>query len=97
MTSEQHDLIIKLREQVRALIAKYEHQKKEKQLLFDENSELKHKLSVKEKECESINKKYDTLKLAKVFTGEDGETHEAKVKVNKIVREIDKCIALLNK
>ena len=97
MTEEQHDLIIRLREKIRNLISLYEKTKEEKQLLKKENSELKNKLTVKEKEYEIIENKYNTLKLAKVISGDDGESHEAKVKVNRIVREIDKCIALLNK
>jgi len=41
--------------------------------------------------------KFDNLKLAKVIASSDESTHDAKIKVNRIVREIDKCIALLNR
>ena len=96
MTEEQHDLIVRLRERMRSLISLYEKTKSDKELLVKENDELKNKLAIKEKDYDILDKKYNTLKLAKVITGDDGESHEAKVKVNKIVREIDKCIALLN-
>ena len=97
MTEEQHDIIIKLRDKVRTLINLYEKTKKEKLSLQEDNSELLSNLSVKQKEIENLEKKYNTLKLAKAMSGDSEESHEAKVKVNKIVREIDKCIALLNK
>jgi len=97
MTEEQHDLVIKLREKIRRLITLYEKEKEVSADLRKECDELKNRISVKNKEYEIIDKKYDTLKLAKVISGGNGETHEAKIKVNKIVREIDKCIALLNK
>lgn len=37
-----------------------------------------------------------TIKIAKSLTGAEDST-EAKLKINALVREIDKCIALLNK
>jgi hypothetical protein len=37
------------------------------------------------------------LKLAKAIALTDDTSHDAKIKVNRIVREIDKCIALLNR
>ena len=51
----------------------------------------------KEKEYEQLEKKYESLKLAKVIAASAGEAHDAKIKLNRIVREIDKCISLLNK
>ena len=97
MTEEQHDLVIKLREQVRTLISLYEKAKSDLKKSKEEKVELVEKIKINEKEYETLEKKYNTLKLAKVINGENGEAHEAKAKVNKIVREIDKCIALLNK
>ena len=35
--------------------------------------------------------------MTKAFIDAAGSNHDAKIKVNRIVREIDKCIALLNK
>lgn len=47
---------------------------------------------------EELEQKYKVLKLAKSIEG--GETEQGKdlkLKINEMVREIDKCIALLNK
>ena len=46
---------------------------------------------------EELIKKQEELKFAKSLLGADDDSHEAKLKINRIVREIDKCIALLNK
>ena len=35
--------------------------------------------------------------IAKALIGSEEDSHEAKQKINRIVREIDKCIALLNR
>jgi hypothetical protein len=37
------------------------------------------------------------LKLAKTVAGSDEKTLDIKAKINDFVREIDKCIAILNK
>lgn len=46
---------------------------------------------------EEILEKYEHLKMARSLTGNDNEAHEAKIKINRIVREIDQCIAMLNR
>jgi len=46
------------------------------------------------KELEEKNK---ILKAVKTLSGNNENTHEVKLKINELVREIDKCIALLNK
>ena len=51
-----------------------------------------------ESKLEEIGNRYETLKIAKVLSSVPGEdVHETKIQVNRIVREIDKCIALLNR
>ena len=97
MTEEQHELLIRLREKIRMLTSLYEKEKSDKDLREEEVNELNNKIEVKNREYELLDKKYNTLKLAKAISEGNGESHEAKVKVNKIVREIDKCIALLNR
>lgn len=54
---------------------------------------------LKEKEFENaeLNEKYRVLKMAKSLEGASGENRDVKLKINEMVREIDKCIALLNR
>lgn len=69
-----------------------------------ENRSLKQVVLEKE-ECirnlrlqnEEAEKKYELLKMAGSIIGVDNDAHEAKIKINKIVREIDQCIAMLNR
>ena len=49
------------------------------------------------KENEELKLKYNNVELAKAITDASGNNHDAKIKMNRIVREIEKCIALLNK
>jgi len=38
----------------------------------------------------------ETLKLAKAYQNGDGGDKESRLKINEMVKEIDRCIALLN-
>ena len=80
-----------------------------RQLMFlcvnheEEIAELKKKLEAKEtmiqdltKERDEIYTKYRNLKTARAFAQNSSDTKEEKSRLNKLVREIDKCIALLN-
>ncbi len=61
------------------------------------NKELEDKLRKQEEEINELKQQNNMLKLAKAFTAESEESQDAKLQINKIVREIDKCIALLNR
>lgn len=43
-----------------------------------------------------LNTKYENVLTAKVVSAEEGEMKNAKMRLSKLVREVDKCIALLN-
>ena len=43
-----------------------------------------------------LNIKYDNVLMAKVVSADEGEIKKAKMRLSKLVREVDKCIALLN-
>jgi len=97
MNNLEDDSITGLQEKIRRVIELYTRSKEELNSLIAENKELKIKLHKAEKEIVDINKKYDTLKIAKSMLISGDDKHDAKIRVNKMVREIDKCIALLNR
>jgi cell division septum initiation protein DivIVA len=68
-----------------------------------ENHDLKQQLEAKEQQiakitetCKSLQKDYTNLKIAKIISTEDSDMKKTKLRLSLIVREIDKCIALLN-
>jgi predicted RNase H-like nuclease (RuvC/YqgF family) len=71
--------------------------------LKQENADLKSLLagqkalneSLTEKN-EQLKNKYDNLKMAKIISVRQNDFSEAKKRLSNLVREIDKCIALLN-
>ncbi|MFW6103730.1 MAG: hypothetical protein ACOC59_01555 [Bacteroidota bacterium] len=85
-----------LKVKVRKLVDLYENSKYHNVRLQEENENLKKELKKKESEIASFEEKYSNMKLAKSLASAESP-HDAKIKINRMVREIDKCIALLNK
>ncbi len=94
---ESNVLIGNLKDRFNSLVFLYEKSQADKKLISEENFILKERLKKQESSYEELKKKHETISLAKAFTTSGEDTHEAKIKVNKIVREIDNCIALLNR
>lgn len=68
-----------------------------------ENRELKEKLAASQQELETnkktikeLTEKLEILQLTNAFKGSSQDIKEAKQRIARIVREIDKCISLLN-
>ena len=75
----------------------------EYQQLKQKNEELKEVIRKKDETIEeiqsnykSLDTKYANLKLAKIISINDSEAKDTKQRLSKLVREVDKCIALLN-
>ena len=96
MNADQIEILGTLRSQVKAIMSALEKEKNRNEKLESENQNLKAKYDQQAKEFEELEHKYNNLKLAKAML-DGGDGHDARIKVNRIVREIDKCIALLNR
>ncbi|WP_461629770.1 hypothetical protein [Labilibaculum euxinus] len=97
MDQEPNEVLNSLKGQISELILLYRKSKQEKESLIHEKLELMEKVEILKREREELDHQYNTLKLAKTFAANSDDSQEAKVKINRIVREIDKCIALLNR
>ena len=60
--------------------------------LFQKEAELK----LAKNTIEELNTKCDKLLTARVVSVNEGEMKSARMRLSKLVREVDKCIALLN-
>jgi ATP:corrinoid adenosyltransferase len=97
MINDKEELINTLQNNIDRLKNLYEQKKVACSILDEKNAKLSGRLNEKEEAYNSLEAKFNTLKMAKVLTGSKEENLEAKVKVSNLVREIDKCIALLNR
>jgi len=97
MNVEQLQIINDLKTSLNLLIAKLDKEKADQEKLRITNQELQKKINRQEARINELEQKFSNLKISKSLVAESGSVHEAKIKVNRIVREIDKCIALLNR
>ncbi len=94
---ETPQLIGGFKEKFEKFVYLYKELKDENKLIKSENEDLKSKLSESEEQIIELKHRLETNDLAKTFIASGDNSKEAKVKINRIVREIDNCIALLNR
>ena len=97
MDHEQDEIVKALKEKIKIIISFIDQVREEKDSLKQEIVDLNNRIKQKEIELNELENRYTNLKIAKSIVAADDDIHDARIKVNKIVREIDKCIALLNK
>jgi len=54
-------------------------------------------LQAREEQMKELEIKYERIKLSGALLGEGENALEAKKKITELVREIDRCVALLNR
>ncbi|NVJ88382.1 MAG: hypothetical protein HWD82_02955 [Flavobacteriaceae bacterium] len=84
-----------LENKLQNLLSNYEFLKKENEILLQNNTALQQKLLEKQQELSDQQKEYDLLKVAKTIDGSSTNTKDTKLKINALIREIDKCIIQL--
>lgn len=97
MSSEGYEELKLLNRRIDELINNYNNLKTEYENLKTGNERLKATLQERETEMKELEKKYDRVKLTGAILGDGENAIEAKRKINELVREIDRCIALLNR
>ena len=89
-------LLEALRQNITRLIALYEGEKQRAGELSAKLSAAEEQNEAYRKQITDLNRKIDNMKLAGAFVPEGGNA-AAKERIEKLIREIDKCIKLLEK
>jgi predicted nucleic acid-binding Zn-ribbon protein len=97
MSGQGYDELIILNRKLDELLSRYNSLKSEVANLKSGNELLKAKLNDRDEKLKELEIKYDRIKLTGALLGEGGNALEAKRKITELVREIDKCVALLNR
>jgi hypothetical protein len=84
-----------LEDRLENLLSNYEFLKSENDVLLKNTNKLQFKLLEKEQLLATQKKEYDLLKIAKTINGSSTNTKDTKLKINALIREIDKCIIQL--
>lgn len=95
MTARQDAVINELKFKVEKLIKLYTTSLEINKKLEVRIEELTSQLNELKGENKNLNEELKNQKVATAISGGDGSYH-AKLRINQLVREIDKCIALLN-
>jgi hypothetical protein len=85
-----------LEDKLQNLLANYEFLLKENEVLLQNVLNLQRQLLEKEQLLEQQKEKYNLLKIAKTIEGSNQSTRDTKLKINALIREIDKCIVQLS-
>lgn len=96
MTEEDKKLLHTFEGKLRQLLFLYEELKKENLSLRNEIETKNAQIAELENSKKELEAKYVNLKNARIISINDNDLRDTKQRLAKLVREVDKCIALLN-
>lgn len=97
MSDQEFVDLKQLNNRIDELIGTYRILKENNTELRTLNEELKRALQERSEEMKELEKKYDRIKLTGAILGNEENSIEAKSRITDLMREIDKCIALLDR
>jgi hypothetical protein len=97
MTERETVLMREFKEKLERLIELHIKAKEENRRLNEVLSEKEAFIRELNAQNEELKQRNEHLKIAKSLMGTEEDSHEARIKINKLVREIDHCIAMLNR
>jgi chromosome segregation ATPase len=97
MSDQGYEELTKLNKKLDELLEKYNSLKIEIKNLRFENETITRSLQERNDKIKELETKYERIKLSGALLGEGENANEAKRKITELVREIDRCVALLNR
>lgn len=96
MTEEDKRLLNTFEGRLRNLLFLFEEQKKEIASLRHLLEEKEATIARMESDRKELESRYANLKMARIISINDTELNDTKKRLTRLVREVEKCIALLN-
>jgi len=96
MSEGYKEIIEEISKNAEQVVSKYRDLEYKFNELSKQNESLTEELELVKNTKENIEVKFEKLKSAKVFEHTNSDVKETKSRINKLVKEIDRCIALLN-
>ncbi len=96
MTNRYEELIKSFEIRLRTLFSKYRSLQEKNAILVSELERRQNDLMLAHREILELRQNYDHLRMARTLAATDAEKAESKKRIDKMVREIDKCLALLD-
>ena len=97
MSEDQSEILDGIKKRIHSVKVRLQEQKDQNHELLEQNEELQKLVQQKQSKLTELEEKNQKLTLVKSIMADSEDATDARVRINKIVREIDKCIALLNR
>ncbi len=97
MSAEQVEILEGIKDKVQLIKDRMQEHLDENIQLKRKNEDLQLVVQQKQSVIDELEQKNQQLSLVKSIMAESDDSQDARIRINKIVREIDKCIALLNR
>ena len=97
MSAEQVEIFEGIKQKIQSVKIRLREQQEENIRLKQQFEDLQKAVQQKQVHIEELEQENQKLSLVKGIMADGEGKQDAKVQINRIVREIDKCIALLNR
>ena len=96
MTSDEQKRIRSFEARVRQLLLQYRNLQEENNSLQADLKQKDNEIAQLNSQLKSLDETYQHLKIAKFMEISDGDIKSAKLRMTRLVREVNRCIGLLN-
>jgi len=90
------EVVSLVEDKLKTLLENYNFLKEENELLYSKIAILENQITKEQQLFNDIDKKYQTLKIAKTIEGSKEDRRNTKLKINALIREVDVCIHQLS-
>jgi len=97
MSGQDYEVLVVLNRKLDELLNRYNNLKAEYEEINNRNRALEGMLRERDEKIKELETKYERVKISGALLGEGENALEAKKKITELVREIDRCVALLNR
>ncbi|MBR2237130.1 MAG: hypothetical protein IJ887_04540 [Prevotella sp.] len=94
--TQSEKLLSTFQTRVRQMILRFQELKKEKADLYAMMEEKEQRIKELEEQLAQMQKDYESLKMARMITIIDKDLDGAKERVARMIRDVNKCIAVLS-
>lgn len=97
MTEQDRNAMTTFEEKLHRLVYEHKQLKEQNRKLLRTIEEKDNSLIELQKHCDALESSYNNLKQAKIISLSDNGIENAKERISRLVREIDRCIESLKK
>ena len=94
--SKLFEIVNKLETKLSKVLERHTILQQENKKLQQVNNNLEQQISMQQEIIDDLERKYESLRVANTMVGSKEDKHATKLKINTLIREIDKCIVQLS-